>query len=233
MTDIQKILFSLQDKKYRDFNAKLIPTVDKSTVIGVRIPDLRKYAKELHKNGQGADFIKKLPHKYFEENNLHAFLIEKITDFDSVVNELDRFLPYVDNWATCDSMNPKVLAQYPEKTKEQALRWICSEHTYTVRYGIGLLMRYFLDDNFTTDILETVATIRSDEYYVNMMIAWFFATVLAKQYDAAIPYITEYRLDKWCHNKTIRKAIESYRITDDQKCFLRKYVINNQKNSRE
>lgn len=223
MTEIQKRLFDLKDVNYRDFNAKLIPTVDKSTVIGVRTPDLRKLANELWKNGQGSEFIKNLPHKYYEEDNLHAFLLEKITDFDEVVAELDRFLPFVDNWATCDSMNPKVLAKFPKKTKEQALKWINSNNTYTVRYGIGLLMRYFLDDNFTPDILENVAEIKSDEYYVNMMIAWFFATALAKQYDATLPYITEYRLDKWCHNKTIQKATESYRITDEQKVQLRKY----------
>lgn len=227
MTEIQNRLFSLQDEKYRDFNVKLIPTVDKSTVIGVRTPDLRKFANELYKCGQGSDFIKNLPHKYYEENNLHAFLLEKITDFDEVVKELDSFLPYVDNWATCDSMNPQVFAKHPEKTKEQALKWISSDHTYTVRYGIGLLMRYYLDDNFTPDILETVSKIKSDEYYINMMIAWFFATALAKQYDATLPYITESCLDKWCHNKTIQKATESSRITDEQKQFLRKYVVKN------
>lgn len=221
MTDIQKLLFSGRDEKYRDFNVKLIPTVDKSTVIGVRTPDLRKLANELWKNGQGSEFMKNLPHKYYEENNLHAFLLEKITDFDEVVKELDKFLPFVDNWATCDSMNPEVFAKYPEKTKEQALKWINSDHTYTVRYGIGLLMRYHLDDNFTPDVLETVSKIRSNEYYINMMIAWFFTTALAKQYDATLPYITEQKLSKWCHNKTIQKAVESYRISDETKKFLR------------
>ncbi len=221
MTEIQKTLFTMSDEKYRDFNAKLIPTVDKSTVIGVRTPDLRKLAKELLKNGQGREFIKNLPHKYYEENNLHAFLLEKITDFDEAVKELDKFLPFVDNWATCDSMNPKVFAKYPERTKQQALLWVNSEHTYTVRYGIGLLMRYFLDDNFTLDVLEAVAAIRSDEYYINMMIAWFFATALAKQYDSAVKYIENNSLDKWVHNKTIQKAVESYRIADETKKYLR------------
>lgn len=223
MTEIQKTLFSLRDEKYREFNSSLIPTVDKDVVIGVRTPELRKYAKELWKNGQGREFIKNLPHKYYEENNLHAFILEKITDFDVIVSELDKFLPFVDNWATCDSMNPKIFAKYPEKTKELAVRWINSEHVYTVRYGIGLLMRYFLDDNFSADVLEIVADIRSDEYYINMMIAWFFATALAKQYDSALPYITAVRLDIWCHNKTIQKAVESYRLTNGKKEFLKKY----------
>lgn len=225
MTEIQKMLFALQDEKYRDFNAKLIPTVDKSTVIGVRTPDLRKLANELWKSGQGSQFIKNLPHKYYEENNLHAFLLEKITDFDEAVKELIKFLPFVDNWGTCDSMNPKVFAKYPEKTKAQALEWINSTHTYTVRYGIGLLMRYFLDESFTPDVLETVAKIKSEEYYINMMIAWFFATALTKQYDATLPYITEQKLSKWCHNKTIQKAVESYRIPTETKEYLKKLKV--------
>lgn len=221
MTEIQIKLFQLQDEKYRDFNAKLIPTVNKSTVIGVRTPDLRKFANELLKNGQGSEFIINLPHKYYEENNLHAFLLEKITDFNILVKELDRFLPFVDNWATCDSMNPKVFAKYPEKTKKQALLWIKSKHTYTVRYGIGLLMRYFLDENFTEDVLQTVAAVKSDEYYINMMIAWFFATALAKQYNSTVLYLYNNNLDKWIHNKTIQKAVESYRIPDETKKHLR------------
>ena len=223
MTDVQKVLFELQDVKYRDFQSELIPGVDKNTVIGVRIPVLRKLANEMWKNGQGREFIKILPHRYYDENNLHAFFIEKITDFDEVVSELDRFLPFVDNWATCDSMNPKVFSKHPALTKKYAVELIASPHTYAVRYGIGLLMRHFLDDNFTSDILEIVSEIRSDEYYINMMIAWFFATALAKQYDSVLPYITAQKLDTWCHNKTIQKAVESYRITDDQKQFLKQY----------
>lgn len=221
--DIKRILFALADENYRGFNATLIPTVDKSTIIGVRIPVLRKLANELHKSGYGFEFIRQLPHDYFEENNLHAFIIEKITDFDKAVEELDKFLPYVNNWATCDSMNPKVFGKYPEKTKIQALKWIESDHVYTVRFGIGLLMRHFLEENFSGDVLETVASITSDEYYVNMMIAWFFATALAKQYDSTLPYITENKLSNWCHNKTIQKAVESYRITDEQKRMLKSY----------
>ena len=225
MTEIQTRLFELRDEKYRDFNAKLIPNVDKSTVIGVRTPDLRRLASELWKSGEGREFIKILPHDYYEENNLHAFIIEKIKDFDELIAELERFLPFVDNWATCDGLKPKVLAKYPERTKAKALEWISSLKTYTVRYGIGVLMVHFLDDNFTPDILKTVANVRSEEYYVNMMIAWFFATALAKQYEATLPYITEHRLSPWCNNKTIQKAVESYRITDEQKAFLREYKV--------
>ena len=223
MMYIKRRMFALADENYRGFNSKLIPTVDKSTVIGIRIPALRKLARELWKNGYGYEFMQNLPHEYFEENNLHAFLIEKIADFNTVVTELDRFLPFVDNWATCDSMNPKVFAKYPEKTKIQAEKWIKSDHVYTRRYGIGLLMRHFLDENFSPDVLEIVASIRSDEYYVNMMIAWFFATALAKKYDYALTYITENKLSDWCHNKTIQKAVESYRITDEQKVKLKTY----------
>ena len=217
MTNIQKRLFSMQDDEYREFNSKLIPTVDERRVIGVRIPHIRKYAKELFKSGQYAEFIKNLPHEYFEEDNLHAFILEQITDYDELIFQLDRFLPFVDNWATCDSMNLKALGKYPEKTKQNALRWINSDDEYAVRYGILLLMKYFLGENFTPDVLETVAAVRRDRYYINMMISWFFATALAKQYESAIVYISECRLSTWCHNKTIQKATESFRITAEQK----------------
>lgn len=225
MTDIQKKLFALRDEEYRDFNAKLLPTVPKETVIGVRTPQLRKLAKELLKDGTGHEFIKVLPHEYYEENNLHGFLIEMIKEYDELLSQLDRFLPFVDNWATCDTMKPKLLGKYPEKTKAKAIDWINTDDVYTIRYGIGVLMTYFLDDNFSPDVLGIVADIKSEEYYVNMMIAWFFATALAKQYDATLPYITEHRLSLWCNNKTIQKAVESYRISDEQKKYLKEYKI--------
>lgn len=218
-------LFEFRDENYRDFNSKLIPTVDKNAVIGVRTPELRKLANELWKDGTGKEFIKILPHNYYEENNLHAFFIEKIKDFDEASSELDKFLPFVDNWATCDCMSPRIFGKHPEKTMQKSLEWLNSRHTYTIRYGICMLMRYFLDENFTPKVLEIVANIRSEEYYVNMMIAWFFATALAKQYDSALPYVTEYKLDNWCHNKTIQKAVESRRITDEQKAYLKSFKI--------
>lgn len=226
MTDIQKMLFDLRDEEYRDFNSKLLPTVEKETIIGVRTPQLRKLAKELWKDSDGREFIKVLPHKYYEENNLHSFFIEMIKDYDEVLIELDKFLPFVDNWATCDSMKPKILGKFPEKTKAKAIDWIKTGDVYTVRYGIGVLMNYFLDENFSADILRIVAEIKSEEYYINMMIAWFFATALAKQYDSAVKYIENNSLDKWVHNKTIQKAVESYRITDTIKSYLRKQKSN-------
>ena len=218
---LHKSLFSMQDLKYRDFNASLIPTVDKETVIGIRTPILRKFAKEFGKTEDAKAFLSVLPHCYFEENNLHAFLIEQITDYNEVVSALDSFLPYVDNWASCDCMNPKVLGKHPEKLVKKAYEWTADNRTYVKRYGIGILMRYFLDDNFKMEHLDTVSRIRSDEYYVNMMVAWYFATALAKQYESTLPYIEEHRLDTWTHNKAIQKAIESYRISDEIKKYLK------------
>ena len=218
---LQQKLFSMQDEKYRDFNSSLIPTVDKENVIGIRTPILRKFAAEYAKTDEAAEFIEKLPHKYFDENNLHAFIIEKIKDYDKAVAELDKFLPYVDNWATCDLMRPKVLGKFPEKLIIKAKEWIRDNRTYVKRFGIGMLMTHFLGENFEEEYLLLVSEIRSDEYYVNMMKAWFFATALAKKYDSTIPYIENKRLDTWTHNKTIQKAVESYRITKEQKEYLK------------
>ncbi len=206
------------EDKYRDFSSKLMPTVDKSKVIGIRIPILRKYAKSLEDYD---NFLTELPHKYFEENNLHAFLIERENDFDKCIEKLDAFLPYVDNWATCDSMKPKVWKKEPEKLLTHIKRWLKSKDVYTIRYAINLLMSFYLDDNFSESYLKIVANIKSDEYYINMMRAWYFATALAKQYDATLPYIENKKLDTWTHNKTIQKAIESYRISKEQKQYLR------------
>ena len=218
-------LFEIQDLKYRDFSHSLMPTVDKEKVIGVRAPALRKLAKELSKDERSKNFMSSLPHVYYEENNLHAFLIEQIKDFDTAISEIDRFLPYVDNWATCDCMSPKAFKKDLDRLLTKIDQWLSSSHTYTVRYGICTLMRYYLDSRFSPDFLKKVAEIRSDEYYVKMMIAWYFATALAKQYDATLPYIYEKKLDKWTHNKAIQKAIESYRVTDEHKAYLKTLKI--------
>ena len=216
-----KQLFDMSDEKYRDFTAALTPNLPTESFIGVRTPALRKLAKQLSGSDDATDFMRALPHKYFEENNLHAFLICEIRDFDLCTAELERFLPYVDNWATCDQMSPKVLKKNTGAVLELSKKWIKSKHTYTVRYGIGMLMRYFLDDEFSDEYPSIVASVRSEEYYIRMMQAWYFATALAKQYDAILPYFTEPRLDRWTHNKAVQKTVESYRITDEQKAHLK------------
>ncbi len=218
---IKSKLFALQDLKYKDFQSSLMPTVNSDTVIGVRTPELRKYAKELSKDGCAAEFLRSLPHEYYEENNLHAFLIEQVKDFEQCIEEINRFLPYIDNWFTCDTMRPKCFKKHADALLSEIETWISSSHTYTVRFGIGMLMAFHLDENFDKKYLDWVAAIRSEEYYVNMMIAWYFATALAKQHEAALPYLEEERLPLWVHNKTIQKAVESYRITDEQKRYLR------------
>lgn len=219
--NIREELFALQDFKYKEFHKRLIPTVNEDTIIGVRIPALRALVKDFSKTKEAAEFMKELPHRYYEENNVHAFLIEKIKDYDTCIRELGRFLPFVDNWATCDSMAPKVLKKHLPELLDKIKKWMVSDHTYTVRYGIGLLMKYYLDEAFDEKYLQMVADVHSEEYYINMMIAWYFATALAKQYEAAIPYIEQQKLDVWIHNKTIQKAVESYRITPEQKAYLR------------
>ena len=218
---VQRELFALCDSSYRDFQSKLMPNIDKETIIGVRTPALRKFAKTFAKSPMAAEFIKQLPHRYYEENNLHGFIIETIKDFDTCAGAIDAFLPYVDNWATCDLMSPKVFAKNKEKLLPKIKEWLSSDKTYTVRFGIEMLMSHFLDEDFNPEYLGLVAKVRSDEYYVNMMVAWYFATALAKQWDVTIPYIEKKRLADWTHNKAIQKAIESYRITDEQKKYLR------------
>lgn len=222
---IRARLFAIQDLKYRDFTAKLTPTVPPERIIGVRTPELRKYAAELSKTEDAAAFMATLPHSYYEENNLHAFLIERIADYDACVAALDAFLPYVDNWATCDSMSPKCLKKQLPRLTGEIRRWMASDRVYTVRFGMGMLMRHFLDDAFDPAYLDWVAALRSEEYYINMMIAWFFATALAKQWDATLPFIVNCRLEPWVHNKAIQKAIESYRIPEDRKIWLRAQKI--------
>lgn len=219
--EIQDLLFSLQDIKYRDFHSKLMPTIDPDKIIGIRTPVLRKQVKELAKRPDISEFMETLPHTYYEENNLHAFLIEQIKDYEECVKKLERFLPYVDNWATCDSMTPKVLKKHKAELLDRITVWLASNHVYTIRFGIEMLMKFYLDEDFEEKYLDWVAAIRSDEYYVNMMIAWYFATALAKQYEATLPYIEENRLADWTHNKAIQKAVESYRITPEQKVYLK------------
>ena len=219
--DIQKELFRLQDNQYRDFQYKLIPTVDPACVIGVRTPELRKYAKQIGKHAEIDLFIHHLPHQYFDENQLHAFVISEIKDFDKCILEVTRFLPFIDNWATCDQLSPKVFKKNHSELLKSISSWIRSEHTYTVRFGIGMLMQHFLADDFKIEYPEMVASIHSDEYYINMMIAWYFATALAKQYDQVLPYIENQKLDIWTHNKAMQKTLESYRISDEQKMYLK------------
>ncbi len=234
--EIRRHLFSMQDIPYRDFQSKLIPTMDPRKMIGVRTPALRKFAKELAKESgleRGSksgferepnsilSFLQDLPHSYFDEDQLHAFLISGIRDYDQCMEQLERFLPFVDNWATCDQMSPKVFQSHRAQLLEHIKEWIRSKHTYTVRFAIGMLMQHFLDEDFDPAYPILVASVRSEEYYINMMIAWYFATALAKQYERALPFLEEHRLDPWTHNKTIQKAVESYRITPEQKAYLR------------
>ena len=218
---IQKQLFALQDKSYQAFQSKLMPTLPAEKVIGVRTPVLRKLAKQLVGTPQAEAFLRSLPHEYYEENNLHAFLLENIRDYDTALAETEKFLPCIDNWATCDCFCPKVFAKHKAELLGPIRRWLDSGEVYTVRYGMEMLMRYYLDDAFRPEYLEWVADVRSTEYYINMMRAWYFATALAKQPDAALPWLTEKRLDLWTHNKTIQKALESRRIPPGMKQLLR------------
>ena len=225
MTEIQQRLFALQDAGYRDFHAALMPTVDKALVIGVRMPALRALAKELKGTELAADFMAALPHKYYEENNLHAALIGYIRDFDACMAAVERFLPYVDNWATCDMMNPRALAKDKAALLERIRLWLQSGHTYTVRFGMEMLMNHFLEEDFREEYPALVASVRSEEYYVRMMQAWYFATALAKQYEAAVTYLEQRRLGAWVHNKTIQKARESFRVSQEQKEYLKSLKV--------
>ncbi len=218
---IRNQLMELQDPEYREFHSRLIPNIDKERVIGIRTPVLRAFAKQIAGTGEAEQFLAELPHRYYEENHLHMMLITSIKDYDRCLEELQKFLPYVDNWATCDLPEPKCFAKNKEKLLPEIKGWIASAEPYTKRYGIGMLMRLYLDADFRPEYPELVASVSSEEYYVNMMIAWYFATALAKQWETVIPYIENRCLSEWVHRKTIRKAIESYRITDEQKQYLR------------
>ncbi|MBO4845919.1 MAG: DNA alkylation repair protein [Lachnospiraceae bacterium] len=219
--EIRDELFRLQDTKYRDFQVKLIPGKTADDMIGVRTPDLRKYAKQLAKRQDVNDFLNTLPHQYFDEDQLHAFILCEMKDYDQCIEKVSAFLPYVDNWATCDQMSPKIFKKHKDELLIKIEEWISLKETYTVRFGIGMLMEHFLDEDFDIRYPEKISKIRSEEYYVNMMIAWYFATALAKQYDTILPFIEDKKLSAWTHNKAIQKSVESYRITDEQKKYLR------------
>lgn len=231
MTALQERLFALRDEEYRDFNARLVPNRDKAAFIGVRTPQLRALAKSMRGTAEAEDFLRALPHEYFEEDQLHAFLIEQIKDFDACLAALEAFLPYVDNWATCDQLNPKVLGRDKPRLLAAIRLWLESGETYTVRYAIGQLMRWFLDEDYSPEYSDLVAGVESGEYYVRMMAAWYFATALAKQYDAVLPYFTARRLPAWTHNKAIQKAVESYRVSDEHKAQLRALRIKEKQNA--
>lgn len=221
MTTIQQQLFALRDESYRDFHRKLIPTVDPETIIGVRTPELRKLAKQIEQEPETQEFLHTLPHRYYEENNLHDFLLERIKDYSTFLAELNAFLPYIDNWATCDGLRPKCVKKHLPEFLQEIRGWMQSERTYTVRFGINMLMSFYLDDAFQEEYLSWVAQVQSEEYYVQMMQAWYFATALAKQWDHTVPYLQQEKLCTWVHNKTIQKAIESRRISAQQKQLLR------------
>ena len=221
MNELQKRLFELQDIKYKEFHSKLMPGIDPDSVIGIRVPVLRAFAKNYAKTEEAGAFIQTLPHQYYEENNLHMMLITSIREYDRCLWEVRRFLPYINNWATCDFSEPKCFAKHKQELLPEIQSWMASGETYTVRYGIGMLMRLYLDADFSPEYIEWVTGVKSEEYYVNMMIAWYLATALAKQWESTIPYLEERRLSEWVHRKTIQKAVESYRITEEQKVYLR------------
>lgn len=223
--EIRQRLFELQDVSYRDFQVKLIPTVETESMIGVRTPALRKLAREYGKREDIGEFLQDLPHRYFDENQLHAFIISGIKDFETCIMYVEKFLPYVDNWATCDQMSPTVFKKKRQELLPYIREWMRSDRTYTVRFGIGMLMQHYLDEDFDPSYPAMVAGIKSEEYYISMMIAWYFATALAKQYDTILPFIEEKRLDSQTHNRAIQKAIESYRITQEQKAYLKTLKI--------
>ena len=223
--EIRTELKSLQDVKYREMQVRIIPTVKPESVVGVRTPELRRMAQKYAQAEDVDVFLNDLPHAFFEENQLHAFILSGMKDYDACLEKLNRFLPYVDNWATCDQMSPKVFRKHRTELLQPIKKWIASGETYIIRFGIGMLMEHYLDDDFDPAYPEAVADIRSGEYYVNMMTAWYFATALAKQYDAVLPFIENRRLDHWTHNKAIQKAIESYRITPEQKEYLKTLKI--------
>lgn len=230
MKEITDRLFELQDTSYAEFQKKLIPDT-KYEVIGVRTPDLRKLAKELSGTAEAEEFLKILPHRYFDENQLHAFIISLTKDFDKCLKQVNAFLLFVDNWATCDQLSPKVFSKHKTELFPHIEKWICSKRTYTVRFAIGMLLQHYLDADFREEYLEMVAAVRSNEYYVKMMVAWYFATALAKQYDSAVKYLETKKLETWTHNKTIQKAVESYRITAETKEYLKSLRLSSKENS--
>ena len=222
---IQDRLLALQDQTYGDFQSKLLPGISRDRVIGIRMPAMRKLAKEFAKEEEADRFLRQLPHTHYDENVLHALLLMEIKNYEECMKAMEAFLPYIDNWAVCDCLSPKVFQKHKKELLEKIRIWIASGHSYTCRFGMGMLMRWFLDEDFKPEYLRLPASVRSDEYYVNMMTAWFFATALAKQWDATIPYFEKPHLDRWTHNKAIQKARESYRITPQQKEYLKTLKI--------
>ena len=218
---VKDALFSYQDLKYRDFQSPLVPNIDKETIIGVRTPQMRQVAKEFYNTPEGNKFLSKLPHKYYEENLVHFFMIAMIKDFDECVKEVERFLPYVDCWPVCDQSSPKVFKKKHKELLPLIKKWIASDHVYTARFGIRMLMNEFLGDDFKEEYLEWVASVKGEDYYIKMMVAWYFATALAKRYDETVPYIEQHKLEDWTHKKAIQKAIESYRVSDEHKAYLK------------
>ncbi len=227
--EIRDSLFEKQDNEYRKLQTKIIPNISDETIIGVRTPELRKMAKEFARREEIEDFLNELPHRYFEENQLHGFIISTMKDYEKCMEELEKFLPFIDNWATCDQLSPKVFKKHRAELLDKIRLWISSKETYTIRFGVGMLMEHFLDEDFDIEYPEMVSKLRSEEYYVNMMIAWYFATALAKQYDKTVSFITDKKLDVWTHNKSIQKAVESYRISPEQKEYLKSFKIKNKK----
>ena len=221
MTEIQKKLFELSDSGYAAFQAKLAPNIAAESCMGVRVPALRKFAAEFSGTPECEAFLDCLPHKYYDENLLHSVILEKWKDYDDCMEKVERFLPYVDNWAVCDTLRPKVFAKHKTELMEKVKKWIASEKTYTCRFGVDMLMTHYLDDFFRPEYLELPMAVKSEEYYVRMMVAWYYATALAKQWESTIPYLEENRLSVWTHNKTVQKAVESYRITPEQKAYLK------------
>ena len=224
MKSITDELFKLQDLKYKEFQAKLVPNIDPDSIIGIRTPDLRNLAKKIFKDDYKS-FLNELPHKYYEENLLHFFIISMIKDFNECINEVERFLPYVDCWPVSDQATPTIFKKNHDELLTYIKKWIKSKHVYTARFGIRMLMNEYLDKDFKEEYLDIVASKKGEDYYLKMMVAWYFATALAKQYDATIPYIENKKLDTWVHNKAIQKAIESYRVTDEHKEYLRELKI--------
>lgn len=226
MEKVTARLFALQDEKYRDFQAKLIPNIAKEKVIGVRAPEVKKLAKEMLKNGEWETFVQELPHQYQEENILHAYILgNRKTDIDEILYDLEEFLLYIDNWAVCDTINPKIFKKYPKEVYDKVKVWVKREHEYTVRFGVVTLLQSFLNEHFQPEMLELAAGIHREEYYINMAIAWYFSFALIKQYEAALPLIESRTLDPWIQNKSIQKAIESYRISAEQKAYLKTLKI--------
>lgn len=221
MNKLEKELFKNQDLKYRDFTSSLTPGFELDFFIGVRVPILRQIAKRMYKEENYKSFLKEVPHKYHEEYVIHSLLINEIKDYDDCINELNRFVPYINNWAVSDTIRPKVFNKNKDILINTISEYITSNKTYTLRVGILLLMTYYLDESFDEKYLEMVSKVKSNEYYVNMMIAWYFATALAKQKEKTLPYLEKYKLDKWVHNKTISKAIESFRISNEDKQYLK------------